>query len=247
VLHSPAQTKAFAESLPKAYRAAFDWGAISEHTSIADRRVPGHSAVGTCSAPRLPGTALCIIADDHPGLLASISAALVAERLDVLSAEAYTRTLPGGRREAVDVFWVQWLNKPDPATPLHEEELRHLETVLDALLREPLGTKTVHIPTRPPPAMGVTRETNVRFVENREGRLTTLEVETFDRAGMLLVLSRALFEQNVQIVSSLVRTKAGRVQDRFDITELDSSAISPDRRLLLQVAILDAVEKTFGH
>ena len=63
---------------------------------------------------------------------------------------------------------------------------------------------------------------------------------------MLLVLSRALYEQHVQIVSSLVRTKADRIHDRFEVTELDDSAISPERRLSLQVAILNAVQETFG-
>jgi [protein-PII] uridylyltransferase len=244
--HSPVQAKSFAESLPKAYLAAFDWAAISEHANIAAHRVTGHSAVGTCSAPRLPGTALCIIADDRPGLLATISAALVSERLDVIAAEAYTRKTPEGRREAVDVFWIRRLDQPETSHALHAEELRHLETVLDALLVEPLGPKSVHIPTRPPPPQAGGRETTVRFIENRGGMLSTLEVETYDRTGMLLVLSRALYEQHVQIVSSLVRTKANRIHDRFEVTELDDSAISPERRLSLQVAILNAVQETFG-
>jgi [protein-PII] uridylyltransferase len=243
---NPSQAKAFAESLPKAYSSAFDWPAIGEHSTISARRNPGHAAIGTCHAPRLPGTALCVIADDRPGLLATISAAFVSERLDVIGAEAYTRKPSHGKREAVDIFWVQRLDVPDSRRPLNAEELRHLETTLDALILEQHRPVDVHIPTIPPPARTGARETRVRFLEDREGLLNMLEVETDDRTGMLLVLSRTLFEQNVQIVSSQVRTEAGRVRDRFEVTELDDSAISPNRRLSLQVAILSAVQQTFG-
>jgi UTP:GlnB (protein PII) uridylyltransferase len=194
----------------------------------------------------LPGTTLCVVADDRPGLLATISAALVNERLDVTGAEAYTRKTANGHREAVDIFWVQRLDVDDPRRPLSVDDLRHLETTLDSLL-EGGGTTSVRFPTQPPQARPAARETVVRFIENRGGVLTTLEVETDDRTGMLLVLSRALYEQSVQIVSSQVRTEAGRVRDRFEVTELDDVPIKPERRLVLQVAILNAVQEAFGR
>jgi len=244
---NPTLVKAFAESLPKTYSSSFDWAAIAEHATIALRRQPGHAGVGTCFVPRLPGTALCVIADDRPGLLAAISAALVNERLDVIGAEAYTRATYDHRREAVDIFWVQRLDVSDPRRPLSPEDLRHLETTLDDLILEHYSPRAVHIPTQPPPARSVATETVVRFIEDKGGLLTTLEVETDDRTGMLLVLSRTLFEQNVQIVSSQVRTEAGRVRDRFDVTELDDSPIKPERRFVLQVAILSSVQEAFGH
>lgn len=245
--HSPTLVKAFAESLPKSYGASFDWAAIAEHAAVAARRAPGHAGVGTCYAPRLPGSALCVIADDKPGLLAAISAALVNERLDVIGAEAYTRRAEAGIREAVDIFWVQRLDVGDPRRPLSPEDLRHLETTLDDLILEHYSPKSVRIPTVVPKARAAATETVVRFIEDSGGLLTTLEVETDDRTGMLLVLSRTLFEQNVQIVASQVRTEGGRVRDRFDVTELDDRPITPDRRFTLQVAILSAVQETFGH
>jgi [protein-PII] uridylyltransferase len=244
---NPAYTKAFAESLPKAYAKSFDWAAIAEHGDVAARRKPGHVGIGSCYAPRLPGTALCVVADDRPGLLATISAAFVSERLDVIGAEAYTRKTTDGRREAVDIFWVQRLTEGDPRRPLTVDELRHLEATLDACILDNLSPKNVRLPTLPPPSRVGATETVVRFIEDREGMLGTLEVETDDRAGMLLVLSRALFDQQVQIVSSQVRTEAGRVRDRFEVTELDDQPIRPDRRLLLQVAVMSAVQAAFEH
>jgi [protein-PII] uridylyltransferase len=244
--HNPAFVKAFADSLPASYRAVFDWAAIAEHAAISQRRSPGHCSVGTCFASRLPGHALCVVADDRPGLLATISAALVSERLDVIAAEAYTRRVPGQGREAVDVFWVRPLDTPEPERALPPALVEHLEKTLDDLLAEQYDPAIARIPTQPPSARVESTTTTVRFIEDRSGLLSTLEVETNDRAGLLLVLARALYEQKVQIVSSSVRTENGHVKDRFEVTEVDDSPISPDRRLLVQVAVLSAVQQTFG-
>ena len=82
----------------------------------------------------------------------------------------------------------------------------------------------------------------VRFIEGEDGTFATLEVETFDRSGLLLSLSQALFSQRVQIVGSQVKTRGGRVFDRFHIVEFDNKPISPARRLEIQVAILSAID-----
>ena len=57
-----------------------------------------------------------------------------------------------------------------------------------------------------------------------------------------MALSHALFEQNVQIEESEVRTVEGRVFDRFHIVEFDGRPISPARRLEIQVAVLSAIQ-----
>jgi [protein-PII] uridylyltransferase len=245
--HNPAYVKTFADSLPNSYRAAFDWTAIAEHAATSQRRRPGLPGVGVCFAPRFPGHAVCVVADDRPGLLATISAALIGERLDVIAAEAYTRRASDTAREAVDIFWVKLLDRADPERPLSKELLDHLESTLGQLLTGNYDPHSARIPTQPPPARSEVSETVVRFIEDRGGMLSTLEVETNDRRGLLLVLARSLYEQKVQIVSSSVRTENGRVKDRFEVTELDDSPIRPERRLLVQVAVLNAVQETFGR
>ena len=241
---SPLQLQQFAETLPDAYRAHFSWPAIREHATLSALRKTGAPAVGPCTAPRLPGTALCIIADDRPGLLAVISAALLREKLDVIGAEAYTRKLPN-QREALDIFWVQRASSDDPRRPLTVNEIERVEQTLASMLADqlqPAGRPT----TIPPAPVRASAEVNVRFVEDKEGQLSWLEVEADDRAGLLLTLSRALFEQKVQIVASHVRTIAGRVSDKFVITELNDDPIANERRLQIQVAVLAAVQKTMG-
>lgn len=242
---SPLLLQQFADTLPDAYRASFSWPTIREHAALSASRKQTMPCVGPCLAPRLPGTALCVIADDRAGLLATISAAFLKEKLDIIAAEAYTRNLPNHKREALDVFWVQRLNADDPRRPLSAGEIERLERTLATLLDEQLQPFNA-VSSIPAPRTSGSVEANVRFVEDKEGQLSWLEVETDDRAGLLLTLSRALFDQKVQIVSSHVRTQAGRVRDKFAITELSDDPISSERRLQVQVAVLAAIQRVMG-
>jgi UTP:GlnB (protein PII) uridylyltransferase len=104
-----------------------------------------------------------------------------------------------------------------------------------------LDRRTVDPGTRGPQTPSA-KETVVRFLEGQDGTFSTLEVETFDRSGLLLALSQALFAQRVQIVGSQVKTRNNRVFDRFHIVEFDNQPISPARRLEIQVAILSAID-----
>ena len=78
--HNPTLVKAFADSLPKAYGSSFDWTAIAEHATVAARRMPGHAGVGTCFVPRLPGSALCVVAV-RTAEVKAVPDALVGNRL----------------------------------------------------------------------------------------------------------------------------------------------------------------------
>ncbi len=229
----------FAATLPESYRRNFAAPAIAEHAALSRSRQRAHASVGAFPSNR-EGTALCVVADDRPGLLATISAALVLCELDVIEAEAYTRRVTGQLDEAVDVFWVRYRDSSRRGEALASPTIERLSRVLDDLLEGKLST-----PPGPPTAAVPTpssAETVVRFLEGEDGSFTTLEVETGDRSGLLLLLSQALFKQRVQIVASQVKTLNNRVYDRFSIVEFDGSSISPARRLEIQVAVLTAID-----
>jgi [protein-PII] uridylyltransferase len=231
----------FAQSMPATYRKGYEPAAIAAHARLAEERADSSVIVGVFHSNRAPGTALCVIADDRPGLLALISAAFVLSGLDVMDAEAYTRETRAGRREAIDVFWVRHADIEQRKNRVSKDELAKLRLTLNELLAGRLDPREADVRRRHaevPQGAG----TVVRFLEGDDGKLTTLEVETSDRSGLLLALSKALYEQRVQIVSSAVRTLQNRVYDRFVILELDGSAISAPRRLEIQVAVMSAVQ-----
>lgn len=226
----------FRESLPETYRARFRADQIAAHAAIAASRGDASARVGAFPWHELGPAALCVVASDRAGLLATISAALVIADLDVVDAEAYTRRV-GDAREAVDLFWVR--SKESSIKPIDPPQIERLNQLLNDLIDDNL-TEADFSARRPPEEVEL-GTTTVRFLEGDSGAITTLEVETTDRSGLLLALARALYTAGVQIVGSEVRTQGTRVSDRFEITELDGSSISESRRLAIQVAVLGAV------
>ncbi len=229
------QERRFVESLPSSYRNECSVEVMHAHATLALNR-DGQLAVGVFER-RGDLAGVCIIVDDQPGLLALISEAMVRCDLDVVNAEAFTRRV-GERAEAIDLFWLRRVER-ERVLSVESEHIEQLRVTLAGLLRKEDGFHT-----RPPPQPGVTTsESRVRFIEDEEGALSTLEIETEDRSGLLLSVSRALYEQRVQVLSCEVRTESSRrVVDRFKIAENDGTAVGPGRRLEIQVAVLSAIE-----
>ncbi len=232
------RTTEFLRQLPERYRTSFDLATIEEHAVAWAER--GHKAcrITACRSERFRGQCLVVLADDRPGLLATICACLVGEGMSVIAAEAYTRGLGQKRREAVDVFWMESTERGRSRPCTGSELCRKLEVRLEERLRlDPAAA----LPSVFPPGSPESAEATVRFLEDRRGRLSTLEVEATDRVGLLLCLAKALFSVRVQILSSRIRTEQGRVRDSFELAELDDSPISLERRFVIQAAVLGAL------
>ncbi len=240
------RAQAFEASMPESYRKNFDGAAIAVHARLCEGRVSHSVRIGSFPSSR-QGTALCVVADDRPGLLATISAALVIERLDVIEAEAYTRRAAGRPDEALDVFWVRHDPEDRRGEPVTTDDIEALRATLTGLLEGRVDRERASDPGFSRPATPSSVETVVRFLEGNDGSFATLEVETGDRSGLLLALAQALFQQRVQIVASQVKTNGTRVFDRFSIVELDGKPIAPPRRLEIQVAVLTAVDPIVGR
>jgi [protein-PII] uridylyltransferase len=238
---SPEFTAAFVESLPPDYAKKFDADVITAHASVAAARVEIPVNAGLFGRA---GNGLCIVAEDRPGLLALISASLFLCHLDVSAAEVYTRDVPGHGREAVDLFTVRKTDAPVGSQLVQADAVR----VRDALARFTRGegdprTEVEKLMSAQSAAAGPkSSEATVRFLADDAGGLSTLEVETGDRSGLLFTLASALYASRVQIVQSNVSTVEGKVLDRFRVFEFDGSPIDAARRLEIQVAVLNAME-----
>jgi UTP:GlnB (protein PII) uridylyltransferase len=220
---------AFAGSMPAAYRAAFDPIEVAAHAAIAARR--GASPTYVESWDELPGRvlAVCVVADDHPGLLARVSAALATNEVDVVRAYGYGRTNGAGAREALMFFWVRRVVRGELAS-LARSDVDALAALLEALVR---GDASYEAPAAVQPRTGAT---TVRF---ERGQLT---VEATDRPGLLLAVTQTLYREGLQIVGVRATSERGRVVDRFDVVERDGSEIGPERTLALQTAVLAAID-----
>jgi [protein-PII] uridylyltransferase len=229
----------FYESMPPRYRELFDSTEAREHLAIVARR--GRAKAHAELWKRLPdgGAVLCVIADDRPGLLSFISAALVVHMMDVVAAQVYTRTTPRGA-EAVDFFW---LRREGPArSPVLESDVSGIANVLRALVARELTIDTITRITGARPAPPPGASTHVTFEEMPNTGLTVLTVETFDRPGLLLAITKALSRARVQIVASEAMSRDGCVLDRFTIVELDGAPLRAHRHGVLRVEVLAAID-----
>jgi [protein-PII] uridylyltransferase len=218
----------FAASMPPRYGLRYDAAAIADHAQVAYRRGRASAAVGTFrwQRERRAGLPLVVVAEDRPGLLSKISAALVLSALDVSEADAYTRR-DRCTREAVDLFWVRRASAR--SKPPSSEQIARFRTLLVALLdgaHDVSSLARVH-PLQPQRAPDPSLR--VRALCAANGWLEALEVAAADRPGLLAAISRALFVLGLQIAGCEARTVDGRVRDRFSVEELDGAPVSPQR------------------
>jgi len=237
--------EALLASLPERYLMANRPESILQHAVAVAAR--GSRPVLVVPVPsRHPEAAeLCIVAEDRPGLLESIAAALTANRLEVLSAEVYSHPV-GAEREALDLFWVR---DRDGGTEGVDEALprlaRDLEDVCSGrvtaseLLRIRTGSLS---PWRDRPSPEV--PTEVLFDNRASPRHTIVEVYAKDRRGLLHRLARTLYELRLSITLSKINTEGARVADVFYVTELDGSKVPPGaRHQQIHDALVKAVDE----
>jgi [protein-PII] uridylyltransferase len=229
----------FAASMPPRYGVLFDPRSIRLHAAVSYRRggSPARAEVWRSLADR--SAALCVVADDRPGLLSAIAAALTSHRLDVITALVFSRALPGGHQEAVDLLWVRRDRESD-LDPIDDDEAVSIGEVLCAILTgrvsvdDIASSRATSMPAGDP-MLGV------RFGEVDPRGNAALVVEAPDRPGILLTITFALFKQGAQIVRSLVRTVEGRAFNEFELTEFSGAPLSTERREQIRNAVVAAL------
>ncbi len=234
---SPSTGAPFAASMPQRYRESFDEASIAQHAAIVARRarLPAHLEV--CDRSPDGVTLVCVVADDRPGLLSRIAASLVIHSMDILSAQAYTRVSAGGTGEAVDFLWLRRVGDRGP--PLTDPECERIADVLRALVTGERSIDAEVSGARPVPRESFA--TRIAMSDTDKGELL-MTIETSDRPGLLLAITRSLFRAGVQIIGTEATTENGRVVDRFTLVELDGSPINEKRRRALQTDVLAAID-----
>ncbi|MGO9711465.1 MAG: bifunctional uridylyltransferase/uridylyl-removing protein GlnD [Polyangiaceae bacterium] len=230
----PEFLEAFLDSMPERYLLANGPDAIAAHAGVAlDRGIaPVHAAIVPSRHPEV--AEVCVVAEDKPGLLARIAAALTAGRLEVLAAQVYSRGVSDGagkpRTEAVDLFWVRdRTDGPEGAERAMPRLIRDLNDVCSGaldpaeLLRQRTGSAS---PWRERPSPAVLTEV---VIDGRASpRHTVIEVFAKDRPGLLYTIASALHELGLSIALSKINTEGTKVADVFYVNELDPARSGAD-------------------
>jgi len=236
--------ESFLSSMSDRYLLSNDAAQIVAHAELAQTIGDRLVVAGLVPSRYEEAAELCIVTVDRPGLLAAITAAISAGRLEVHKAEIHTRTLPDGSVQAVDLFWVRdRIDGASGAARALPKLQRDLEAVISGGIapRELAATRVVS-PWGERPAPAVRTEISV---EHRDaGRHTIVEVFTRDRPGLLFTLAQALHELGLSIEIAKINTEGHRVADVFYVTEVDGSKILPGTRSQqVRTHILSALEQ----
>ena len=87
------RSRRFSSTMPERYLLANAPESIVQHAKVVAERDGAAAHVGRVTSRHPEAAELCVVADDRPGLLASIAAAITASRLEVLAAQVYSRTI----------------------------------------------------------------------------------------------------------------------------------------------------------
>lgn len=239
----------FLSGLPERYFYANDPEVIAEHALFA-RSAQARVASIRSAAASPPYFELWVVAEDRPGLLAMITAALSHARLEVRSAQVYSWVGPDSRSRSLDIFWVR-----GPDLELEQELLprltRELERALSSpdvtaeLQRRALARSRSH---RAPRSHFATR---VRVDNASASNHTIIEVITQDRPALLFWLAHTLLQANLSIWFAKINTEGERVVDVFYVSTrsgeklLDNAVLGRIRRALEQ-AVQDLALRTSG-
>ncbi|MCA9771054.1 MAG: [protein-PII] uridylyltransferase [Myxococcales bacterium] len=182
-----------------------------------------------------------VVTRDAPGVFSKIAGVLATNNLNILSAHA--NTLAGGL--VVDVFHVaHHLPRVDFERLERWARLeKDLELVLadKSTVRDLIEARQTSIasPKRP---IGIKVPTEVDFDNDASQSYTVLEVFTLDRLGLLHTITKAMFEQGLDLHLAKIVTQGKRAADAFYVTDASGAKITSAPRLAeIRGAIFEAL------
>ena len=222
--------RAYLESMPERYVLANAPGAIAAHAELSRLHQAEPIAVDLVPSRHPEAAEICVVAMDRPGLLAAITAALAASRLEVHGAQIHSRVVPGGGVQAVDLFWVRdrgdGLEGVARALPKLGRDIRNVlagGVAASELARNRGGGAQRG---RQSPRVKI----QVSIDDRASPRHTVIEVLARDRPGLLFAVSDALHRLGLSIAVAKINTEGMRVADVFYVSDRDGQKVAPGKR-----------------
>lgn len=234
----------FLAAMPERYMLANDPSLIAAHSQFV---IDSRRKVAAVGAMRLesPYAEFAVVADDRPGLLAMIAAAIAAANAEIVAAQIYSFVGLDGRPRALDLFWLHTGDRVRTGRTLSARIEKELIGLLSGAtkLAEIFGPALVRDCgyERPTPPIA----TRVSFDNRGASRDTIIEITTRDRVGLLYELAHALQEFGLVISLAKINTEGTKVADVFYVTEAGGGKVTNLSHLdALREHILSAVNSS---
>jgi [protein-PII] uridylyltransferase len=192
--------------------------------------------------PDRGSTAVKICTWDRPGLFSHITGAFTAAGLNILSAQAFTRT---------DGIILDTFSATDAQTGLliHKEAREKFEKVLTAALNGRADWDALITPRKVFAPLYTSLEgeripTSIRFDNDTSETRTVIDVETEDHVGLLHAISRAFAELALDIALAKISTERGAAIDSFYVSETSGcKIIAPERQRQIEQSLRDTIAR----
>jgi [protein-PII] uridylyltransferase len=232
--------RGFIASMPERYLLANRPAAIAAHAELARSHEGGGRLVSVALVPSSHHGAaeeICVIAADRPGLLAAITAAIAASRLEVHAAQIHSRAVGVGEGagaqepvQAVDLFWVRDRGEDAEGVARAMPKLaRDLRGVLSGEI-DPVELSKKRsggsLRGRPSPRV----RTQISIDNRASPGHTVIEVLTRDRPWLLFTIAETLHSLGLSIAVAKINTEGARVADVFYVSERDGTKVAAGKR-----------------
>jgi [protein-PII] uridylyltransferase len=194
-----------------------------------------------------PYVELGFIADDRPGLLATITATLAAARIKIMSAQIYSWRDAFGRVRALDLFWVRGgatAQTVQAALPRVHRDFSRLMSQELSPAELVTGQSSSKLSDRPTPKV----RTDINFDNRAASDHTVIEIITRDQAGLLFWLSNTLQHGGLTISLAKINTEGTQVADVFYVTDASGGKVTdPERIEMLKGRLLSTIARIEGE
>jgi UTP:GlnB (protein PII) uridylyltransferase len=229
--------KDFVASMPAHYARAADSSELAEHAGIVARR--GSRLVHAEPCRKGEASAVCLVADDRPGLLSLVTDALLVHGLGIRKAQAYCRKRADGRTEAIDFMELQ-RSGAGSAVEVDASEVAAFVQTLTELILEDGPMSRASVAARTSAEVRTRAYFDIKALARGE---YVLLVEAPDSPGVLHAITSALCAQGATISGCQIDTEAGFARDHFQLELAGTAAATSAELCDIQLAVLSALAR----
>ena len=238
--------EAFVDEMPERYVLSYPVDVIRAHARAARDRGSKGAHVAALPGVSKDVTEILVLCDDRAGLLASIAAALSANRVEITAAQVFSRPRKGLPAEAVDLMMVKPSGRP--GEPLLGEEIAKVTRDIEAvLLGETTPEKLLERRAKVPSwakRKGPDVRTKIVIDNNVSPLHTVVDVYARDHVGLLYAIANVIHQEGLTIALSKVNTEGLKAADVFYVERSEGGKLDPEHCEVLRQKLFDAIEQS---